>query len=225
MVTFRRGGGWTLFLYLLWVFLITSQKLLLDENSTKNLNLPQKMITFTPKVIIFPKQYKFRLCAMCLQIGGQKQTSCGQNYSCSLCTVCLTPPCRWIHVTHVINFFFELDLSQLWPINVTNIRSWLGTSCAGHRSWLAVLAQWLWPWSLCTPRCAQSSSIWHPVLPASSLLSPVWRCVYKDNGFCLCDFKSLHPTEGVLYPLAHPECDEFNVWLVSKEGGGGWVSI
>ena len=31
-----------------------SQKLIMDENSTTNQNFPQKMITFTPKVIISP---------------------------------------------------------------------------------------------------------------------------------------------------------------------------
>ena len=53
------GGGSTPF-YSFWgCFFLTSQKLFVDENSTKSQNYPPKMINLSPKFIISPVNYKF----------------------------------------------------------------------------------------------------------------------------------------------------------------------
>ena len=53
------GGGSTPF-YSFWgCFFLTSQKLFVDENSTKSQNYPPKMINLSPKFIISPVYYKF----------------------------------------------------------------------------------------------------------------------------------------------------------------------
>ena len=41
------------------VFFLTSQKLFVDENSTKSQNYPPKMINLSQKFIISPVNYKF----------------------------------------------------------------------------------------------------------------------------------------------------------------------
>ena len=53
MDTFRRGGTQPHSIAVGGV-LVTSQKLFLDENSTKNQNLPQIKITSTPKYKFLP---------------------------------------------------------------------------------------------------------------------------------------------------------------------------
>ena len=57
---FPYGGGGSTPFYSFWgCFFLTSQKLFVDENSTKSQNYPPKMINLSPKFIIYPVNYKF----------------------------------------------------------------------------------------------------------------------------------------------------------------------